>query len=343
MSEKKSLIRILSIDGGGIRGIIPGQILVYLENKLQELDNNPDGRLADYFDMIAGTSTGGILTCTFLCPDDVNTSRPKFTARDAVDLYIDKGRDIFSRSLWQRIKSVGGLRDEKHSESEIENYFREYFGETKLSELLKPCLLTAYDIERRAAFFFTQHNAVDAGRDFFVRDVARATSAAPTYFEVAGIHSLEGIFYPLVDGGVFANNPAMCAYAEARKTVFDKGKINPTASEMILLSIGTGVDKRQYMYENAKKWGMVEWIRPVIDIMMSGVAETVDYQLHQIYDAVDCKDQYLRIMPELNNASAEMDDVSSENIRALKEAGELAIETNLKELDRIAALLIKNG
>jgi len=179
MSAKKKLTRILSIDGGGIRGIIPGQILVYLEDKLRELDNNPQGRLADYFDLFAGTSTGGILTCAFLCPDPMLPATSKFTAQDAVDLYMDKGIDIFSRSIWQKIKSVGGLSDEKHSAGEIEKYFMEYFGDTKLSELLKPCLVTAYDIERRSALFFTQQNAVSSGRDFHVRDVARATSAAP--------------------------------------------------------------------------------------------------------------------------------------------------------------------
>ena len=226
MAASKKLTRILSIDGGGIRGIIPGRILMYLEKKLQEIDNNPDGRLADYFDMIAGTSTGGILTCTFLCPDSENNNRPKFTAAEAVDLYIKRGKIIFSRSLWQFLKSAGGLVDEKHSEKEIVKAFSDYYGNVRLSELLKPSLITAYDIERRSAFFFTGHNAAVKKKDFLLKDVARATSAAPTYFEAAGIRNIEGAFYGLVDGGVFANNPAMCAYAEARKTDFGPVTLN---------------------------------------------------------------------------------------------------------------------
>jgi len=80
-------MNILSIDGGGIRGIIPGQVLVALEQQLQQLSGDPNKRLADVFDMIAGTSTGGILACLYLSPD-LATNRPKFSAAQAVDLYL---------------------------------------------------------------------------------------------------------------------------------------------------------------------------------------------------------------------------------------------------------------
>ncbi len=333
-----SKVRILSIDGGGIRGIIPGRILVYLEEKLKELDNNPDGRISDYFDMIAGTSTGGILTCAYLCPDKEDKGRPKYSARDAVNLYIDRGKEIFTRSLWQKLISVGGVADEKHSATKIEYYFKEYFGDTKLSELLKPSLITAYDTERRSAFFFTGHNAVSGGHDFFVRDVARATSAAPTYFEAAGIKSLSGIFYSLIDGGVFASNPSMCAYAESRK--YDFGKISrPGAKDMLILSLGTGKIEKQYLYNSVKDYGLIEWIRPVIDIMMTGVSETVHHQLLQIFNSVGMEDNYLRISPDLGDASPDMDEVSDLNIRNLVKAGVDATMANIDKLDYFASLL----
>ncbi|MDY6864177.1 MAG: patatin-like phospholipase family protein [Thermodesulfobacteriota bacterium] len=82
-------IRILSIDGGGIRGIIPGQVLILLEQRLKELAGNQDTKIADYFDFIAGTSTGGILTCISLCPDlEKKPIRPRFSAEEAVELYL---------------------------------------------------------------------------------------------------------------------------------------------------------------------------------------------------------------------------------------------------------------
>jgi patatin-like phospholipase/acyl hydrolase len=336
------LTRILSIDGGGIRGIIPGQILVALEEKLKILDNNPEAKIADYFDLIAGTSTGGILTCIYLCPDKENPGRPRFSASEAVDLYLAKGNKIFDVSLWQKIKTAGGILDEKYSAKELEKALKEYLGNLKLSELLKPCLVTSYDIDGRQGKFFTQHTANKKAENFYVRDVARATSAAPTYFEVAHPKSFANKFFPLIDGGVFVNNPTLCAYAEARKLKFDDDRIKPTAKEMAILSIGTGNIDDSYAYNKAKDWGMVEWLKPLIDIMMSGVAETVDYQLKQIYDAVGAKDQYVRFNPGLHNAKPSMDDASVENLLALKEAGSLNAKDNDKELDEFAKLLIAN-
>jgi len=126
--------RILSIDGGGIRGILPGQVLVALEKKLQKKSGNPNARIADFFDMIAGTSTGGILTCLYLCPDEKNPARPRFTAQEAVDLYLKYGNDIFRDNIRQKLRSFGGLTDQKYSADSLENLLRKYFKE--ISNLL---------------------------------------------------------------------------------------------------------------------------------------------------------------------------------------------------------------
>lgn len=337
------LTRILSIDGGGIRGIIPGQILVRLEEILKKLDKNPKAKIADYFDLMAGTSTGGILTCIYLCPENEKSKAPRFTAAEAVELYMDRGDEIFDISLWQKIKSGAGVLDEKYSAEELEEALEDYLADLKLSELIKPCLITSYDIRRRHAHFFTQHDAKTANsHDFLVRDVARATSAAPTYFEAAKVKAMDNMTYPLIDGGVFANNPTLCAYSEARTHNFDGARKKPTASEMAILSLGTGNVDTPYYHKNAKDWGIAQWIKPLIDIMMSGVAETVDYQIKQIYKAVEKPKQYLRIDPDLGLASREMDDASTENLRNLKEAGMESARKMDKELTEFAKLLIAN-
>jgi patatin-like phospholipase/acyl hydrolase len=324
--DSSKYFKVLSIDGGGIRGIIPGQVLVSIEKKLQEKTNNPNARIADYFDMIAGTSTGGILTIAHLCPHDGEKNRPKFNAQEVVDIYLEKGGKIFSASWWS--KKIGKFFDEEYSAKELENVLKEKFGDIKLSQLIKPCLITSYDIKRRKGHFFTQHNAVnDSSYDFYVKDIARATSAAPTYFECANVSSLTGVYYPLIDGGVFVNNPTLCAYAEVRK------KFNKTAKEMAILSLGTGFVRKPYDYNKAKNWGAAEWLKPLIDIMMSGVADVVDYQIKQMYDAVKAPEQYLRINTEIPiDVSSEMDDVSEKNLQALKALG---IETAEKNSDVI--------
>src|ERR1051325_2540088 len=132
-------MNILSIDGGGIRGIIAGHVLIALEQKLQELSNDPSRRIADAFDLIAGTSTGGILTCLYLCPDQNpgKAGRPRFSAAEAVDLYLQHGDNIFDVSLFKTIESLGGIADEKYSATPLETVLHEYLGDLKLSDLLK--------------------------------------------------------------------------------------------------------------------------------------------------------------------------------------------------------------
>jgi len=342
MSNKKK-VRILSIDGGGIRGILPGVIMARLEQKLQEKANDNDLRLADKFDFVAGTSTGGILGLTYLFPDK-SGAKSKFTAQDAVNLYLDRGDEIFDITFGQKLKSLKGVIDEKYSADEIEEALMDNFGDTKLSALLKPCLITAYDIRNRNAFFFRQHKANTDINNFKVRDVARATSAAPTYFEVARIKNDLGNPYPLVDGGLFANNPTLCAYSEVR-TMNIQGIEFPSAKNMFIVSLGTGSIKKSYAYRAAKDWGQLEWIKPVIDIMMSGNSETVHYHLRQIFDTLSKHDKadYYRLEPGLGNANNEMDDASPENLKALEDAAISFIsksEINEK-LDEITAKLLE--
>jgi patatin-like phospholipase/acyl hydrolase len=332
------LTRILSIDGGGLRGIVPAQVLVALEDKLQRLTGSQDARLCDFFDLIAGTSTGGILACLLLCPEG-GTSRPRYAARETVELYLNHGADIFNLSIYQRLVSISGLGDEKYSADGLERVLRNYFGEVWLSDLLRPCLITGYDIRRRRATFFTQHDARKSpARDFFVRDVARATTAAPTFFEAALIRSRTDVGYPIIDGGVFANNPTLCAYAEARKLYGYK------AAQMVILSLGTGAVRKPYFHEHAKDWGAIGWMKPLVDIMMSGVSETVDYECRQAFEAVGVPGQYLRINVELDRlppgVSSDLDNADLRNLAGLRELGAETAERFDAQLDRFARLLL---
>ncbi|TDQ16364.1 patatin-like phospholipase/acyl hydrolase [Algoriphagus boseongensis] len=341
-------IRILSIDGGGIRGILPGTILTYLEKKIQELSQNPDARIGEYFDFVAGTSTGGILGLILLCPDE--NKKYRFSASDALKLYLDQGDEIFDVTFSDKIKRGGGLFDERYSEKELENALKNYFGELRLSQSLKPCLITSYDIRNRKAHFFTSCDAKSDINDFYFKDVARSTSAAPTYFEPAHIYSIFGTPHTLIDGGVFANNPALCAYSECRKLNFktelsdEKKPVKPSAKDMLMVSIGTGSVKTPYYFKEFKDAGLIKWVQPLIDIMMSGNSETVDYQLRKIYGTLPGKnsEDYYRIEPLLQNASSEMDKADLPNLKALHEDGLLSVQKFQSQLDEIAAKLVKH-
>lgn len=341
-------IRILSVDGGGIRGVIPGTILMQLERILQKKSNDPGRKIGDYFDMIAGTSTGGILACLYLMPGE--NGKAKYSAQDALDLYIKNGHTIFDRTLLEKITSGGGVIHEKYSEDPIYGLLTDYFGEETLSNFIKPSLITSYDITDRNAVFFTSTNArVDDLYNFKARDVARATSAAPTYFPPARIKSLNDQLFTLVDGGMFANNPALCAYAEARKTAFSKflndadKKDKPTAQDMIIISLGTGSVKKRYRYDEFKHAGEIKWLEPVIDILMSGNSETVAYQLTQMFLTLDAQFQhnYFRLEPDLKEACSEMDIATPENINNLYQAGLTYVFENVELLETIADKILE--
>jgi patatin-like phospholipase/acyl hydrolase len=328
---------ILTIDGGGIRGLVPARILVSLERKLQQRTGRREARLAEFFDLIAGTSTGGLITCLLLAPGE-NDWTPAFTAQDIVDLYLNHGAEIFDASLTKRVRSLNGLRDERYEARGLERLIDERVGDVWLSQLVKPCLITAYDVTRRKAKFFTQHDARNDDKDYPIKVVARATSAAPTYFEaMPGENGRTP--YAYVDGGLFANNPTMCAYVEA----YRKLSGNPTAENMIILSLGTGQITKSYAYRSVKDWGMVQWLRPLIDIMMAGTSETVDYQMRQLFAAHGRSNNYLRLQPTIptNDTSlAELDNVTPANMDRLLALGVQLADEHEAELDVLVETLL---
>ncbi|GAB2901927.1 patatin-like phospholipase family protein [Microbulbifer echini] len=327
-------IRILSIDGGGIRGILPGEILVSLEHKLKVKSGNPDARIGEYFDLIAGTSTGAVLGAAYVCPN--KKGKPKFTAQEAVNIYLKEGDKVFESGTWPYFDKLKLLRGEKYSTHELERVLKKYFGKTTLSKLLKPTCFVSYDINKREQIIFRQHCAIVRKEDFLVRDLLRGSTAAPTYFEPARIYSLPPLNkkYALVDGGMVASDPALCAYSEAIKFTGISG-----IKDMIIVSLGTGKQLKSYKYKEVKDWGIFNWTRPTIDIALNGGAQMTHYYLKQITSTVE-NTEYYRLQPNLYNADPAMDNASAENLRKLKKSGQQNAKDFDHELDEIAFTLV---
>lgn len=338
-------IRILSIDGGGIRGVIPATILEYLEKRLQYLSGNPQAVLADFFEMMAGTSTGGLLTCFYLLPPLENDTEKtgRFFAHEASVLYEQYGKDIFKPKVpLGKLAKARVLFDDIYAADGLENLLIQRFGNAKLSETTRHCLLTAYDITDRRAVFFTRPEARKyPHKDYYLRDISRATAAAPVFFPIAKITSLGGKNSYLVDGGMFANNPAICALTEAQRTKFEEKK-NPGIEDVYMLSLGTGKALKGYDYEKARHWGIASWAIPLMNIFLSGSSEVVDSQLENLFKSKELSHCYHRIDPDLAMANEEMDDASDHNIRLLKDVAMNYIDANVKKLDKIAKELIEN-
>lgn len=284
--------RILSIDGGGIRGIIPARVLADIEDRTGR-------RAAEMFDLIAGTSTGGIIAVCLCRPTSIGTHA--YDAAMLAELYAERGGKIFNRSPWKRVSSIGGLADEKYSAEALEKILESYLGDTMMDAALTRCMVTSYDILGRRPVMIKSWNG---GHSVQMRFAARATSAAPTYFE-----PVKGLFNGLkvlVDGGVCVNNPSMCAYAEARRLWPEE--------EILVVSLGTGEATRPIEHEEAVDWGLLEWAGPVISVMMDGQLDAPHYQLEQILGA-----NYYRFQGRLELANDDMDDASRRNIAALEE------------------------
>jgi patatin-like phospholipase/acyl hydrolase len=294
--------RILSIDGGGIRGLIPAVVLDRIEQRV--------GRpIAECFDLVSGTSTGGILAVGLTRAGE--DGRALWTAAELIELYETQGPEIFDRTVFQAISSGFGIEDEKYPRTNLEAALEHYLGDARLRDALTEVLIAAYETEQRFPFFFKRRRArEDPAYDFPIAKVAYATSAAPTYFEPLKLETRDTIdYFSLVDGGVYANNPAMCAYAEAKRYEPER--------PVMMVSLGTGQLTRSLAYDHVKDWGLREWIwphTPILNVMFDGVSDTVDYQLTQLLD----EDLYYRFQPTLDLAKDDMDDASPENLRALK-------------------------
>jgi len=319
-------VRILSIDGGGIRAILPSMILAELER----LAGRPT---AELFDLVAGTSSGALLGLAMVAPDP--EGKPRFKAGDVARLYEIGGSRVFSRSMWHQIRAVGNLVDEKYPAAGLEQVLDRAFGEVMLSEALTDTLVTSYEVEERAPFFFSTRRARELeGHDFPMAKVVRAATAAPTFFEPARIPSINGKgYHALIDGAVIAYNPALFAYVEALR-------LHPETREVILVSLGTGQLTRGLLYDVVKDWGAAHWAQPLFSLMCDGDASAVDQQAAEILapDAGDCR-RYYRFQARLDMGSDDMDDASSENIEKIKQLGEKMVRDNHAMLETLARRL----
>ncbi len=330
---------ILSIDGGGIRGIIPARVLVEIGRRLTRCKK--ERPFHELFDLVAGTSTGGLLALALCAPgtdsEGRSTGVPRTSPDEILSIYVNRGGEIFPRTRFNRLRSLKQAFYEKYDSGPFEAILRDVFGGVTLKQALTSLLVTAYDTEARAPLFFKNRPSSpdwNTDPDFLMRDVARATSAAPTYFEPARIGQVPdtGKRYTLVDGGVFANNPAMCAYMEARK-------LFPREKRFFILSLGTGSTDRPFPYEQIRKWGYVDWVNPAFgvplsSVMMDGQGDCVDHLLTRLPGVT-----YLRINGPLDEGLDLMDDASPEKIEGLARFAESLIERFDSDIDLLCSTL----
>jgi patatin-like phospholipase/acyl hydrolase len=268
-----ALYRILSLDGGGIRGVLTVTLL-------ERLEKAHPGFLSKV-DLFAGTSTGGILALGLAAG---------LTPTEIGQLYVESGKTVFADSVWDDIRDLGKLTGADYSNQPLKQAILDRIGEITLGTLPKSVLISSFDLDNEPQTsgalrtwkpkFFHNFPGSDSDADQKLVDVALRTSAAPTYFP---------IYQGYIDGGVVANNPSMCALAQA---------LNPKAGgqnlrQVTLLSIGTGINSR-FLAQQDADWGLAQWAPHLVSLMIEGSTGVADYQCQQILGK-----RYLRIDPIL--------------------------------------------
>ncbi|MDQ6751422.1 MAG: patatin-like phospholipase family protein [Actinomycetota bacterium] len=324
---------VLALDGGGIRGVIPARVLEVLESRM--------GRpVAELFDLVAGTSTGGILALGLTKPSF--EGGPAYSATDMLDLYMKRGDEIFPDSILLKVRTLGGLADPRYPAEPLEALLAERFGDTTLSQALTEIVVPSYDLSAPAPFFFKREYARDEGHNWDVPMalVARATSAAPTYFDPARLPALEQEGdHALIDGGTFANNPAVAAVVDGLRLWGQDAAIQ-------VVSIGTGHPPQvpghgpiPVAFGSAQGWGLAHWARPILEVVLDGAAKAVEYQMVRLCPPNAGTPSYHRMQSSLPTASHALDDASQENRTALLADADALIHEQAEVLDSICHAL----
>lgn len=285
---------ILSLDGGGVFGLITLQILKKYSEKYNVSIN-------DRFDLIAGNSTGGIIASMI---------RAGYSVDNIIDLYTDRSKEIFNRPFAHKLKTAWGLIGPKYASNKKKQLLDEYlfmpFGHTK------KLMILSYDILNTEPRFFK--NWRDPDSNVFLSDIAHFTSAAPVYFlpvkyddDYVDATSLTKERH-LIDGGLVANNPAVCAYAEAKKLWPNE--------EIKLLSLGNIADNRKL---NVWRWTLLNWATKIPSIFMDGSSDAVHYQLNQICQADPNFSVYKRF--EHTGIMGQMDNTDKQYLKDLNTIG----------------------
>lgn len=262
-----SKYRILSLDGGGLRGLITARLI-------DRLNSHPEIKdWLDSVDLFAGTSTGGILALGLAIGKSPN---------EIGDLYRRKGKEIFDDGFLDNILDLSKFIGADYSNENLKIELKKIFGNKKLGGISKKVVIPTFDLDNEASIenkrswkpkIFHNFLGDDSDKDSLLSNVALYTSSAPTYFP-----SADGY----IDGGVYANNPSIVSIAQAiskRNAPSEKIKLD----DIVLLSIGSGVNLK-YVPGKTLDWGYAQWAKPLIDVLMDGVAGISDYQASQLLD-----------------------------------------------------------
>lgn len=330
MYRSNKLITVLSIDGGGIRGIIPLMVLEKLYGLIKK--DGVDAPFYDLFDVIAGTSTGGMIALG-LCSES-DDSKP---VKDLLSFYEDNSQSVFNTGSSNVIEGLTRLFKSPIDPTNFESILAQYFGDDTLKDLKTDTYISALNIETIGPTTFNAlpPNASD-NKNYYLKDVARATSSEPALFPPAQISNVSGTEkLCLIDGGIYANNPCLFSYLYAKN-------LHPNASKYLVVSLGTGDASTGYPCKDVKKWGLLNWVSPakgipIINVFNHGQINNATMVTAEQNDII-----FYRFQPKIPKSIDSLSNASDENIDALEAFGTKYSKEIESDLKKIATYLTTN-
>ncbi len=334
---------ILSIDGGGVRGIIPSIFLATLKDMLENRGlKKPYHKV---FELMAGTSTGGLISLALSAPLYKTPNGNLYAPEGGVipqklpQLYETMADRAFPGNRQYVWRTIRQFFTSKYSAASFQTILFELFGTCTIKNALTNLLLTSFDMKSMQPVFMKKRTTEAGGEtdpDFFMVDAALATTSVPTYFPPAHVMSVDdSANYCLVDGGIFCINPSMSALTEARK-------ISPE-SEYILLSLGTGTQKEEYNTDAMSRWGFFNWIAPWLGVpLITAVGEGQRISTNHMLKRYPGVTLY-RFDVQLDNGKGRIDDGSPENLNYLHKKAQEMIQDNHEKMQEVLQALLMNG
>jgi len=296
--------KILSIDGGGIKGLYSSTILEHLEQRF--------GPLSEYFDMICGTSTGGLIALGLAL---------KIPAKEISKIYEKDGKKIFPKQT-----RLGGIIRQslwrgKYSDAPLKEVLGAFFGEKTVADLENLVCIPSYSLtDARPWIFKRDHGKLDRDNKTLLTDVALATSAAPTYFPVCEIPHYNNKQF--IDGGVWANNPTLVGVIEALTYFVGKDKEFSSIEILSVSSLNNAAGKPIGLKRHRS---FVNWRNDLFDTSLIGQSHFSDYFMNKLCGINDIKISYERIPSEQVSAEQQhlvkLDCASEKAIQFIKGKG----------------------
>ncbi|KZL28125.1 patatin-like phospholipase family protein [Pseudovibrio sp. Ad37] len=338
MKKRKRII--LSIDGGGARGLIPIRLLRGLETKLYE--RGKSAPLCRYFDLICGTSSGGLIAAGLTAPnpDRDKSGQPAMTLRELQEFFEIEARELYmnNRRHWlpRRIYHTFGQFNKGIQERPVEQAIKQHIGWSALSCSMTAILLTAYDLKNRRVV--SMSNNTTGRDDYYFWQAVRATTSSPSWFEPARVENLTtGDEEIMIDAAGFLSDPVLAAYAEARRHGW-------APKDIIILSLGTGNPvEEKHSFNQAVNWGTSGWLSPeegtpLLSSYMHGqTASTGQYADVLFKDMPGI--EYIRLNADLPHFGSDIYSVRPGEVLQLNRIADGLLSGNGDVLDKLADIM----